>query len=126
VSDDRAELGRRGEKMASRFLKKLGYAILATNYECPGGEIDLIALDGEEVVFVEVKTRTGEQAADVEEAVNPVKQRRLAMAARHYLACTPAAADRPCRFDILGIICGEQGDPKIRHIADAFVPRGCR
>jgi putative endonuclease len=126
MADDRANLGRRGEKLAMQFLKKLGYGIVTTNYRCTGGELDLIALDGDELVFVEVKTRRSEEAADVEEAVNPVKQRRMAFAAKHYLACKPAAQDRPCRFDILGIVCEDDRNTTVRHLPDAFVPRGLR
>lgn len=126
MADDRASLGRRGEKLARQFLENRGYGIVTTNYRCPGGEIDLIAVDGHEVVFVEVKTRTSEEAADVEAAVTPVKQRRLAAAARHYLARVPAAQERPCRFDILGIVCDGHGGFDIRHIPDAFLPRGLR
>lgn len=123
MADDRAELGRRGERLARRFLRKqLGYVIVTENYRTPVGEIDLIALDGPCVVFVEVKTRRSEDAGDVEEAVGPIKQRRLARAARHFLATQPDAADRPCRFDVLAIVCPATGKPHVRHVPDAFTP----
>jgi putative endonuclease len=124
VSDDRAALGRRGERIAARFLKRAGFKILAKNYRCPAGELDLIALDGVQIVFVEVKTRTGEQAEDVERAVHPRKQAKLLHVARYYLTAHPAAHDHPCRFDIVGIVAQDDGSHEIQHFPDAFTPAG--
>ncbi len=120
MPDDHANLGRRGEKLARRFLENLGYRVFARNYRCPAGELDMIALDGDTVVFVEVKTRRSEDAADVEQAVNPVKRRQLSRVAKYYLAARPAARRRPCRFDVVAIVCGTDGEPEIRHYPDAF------
>jgi putative endonuclease len=120
VADDRARLGRRGEKLARKFLENLGYQTVARNYRCPAGELDLISLDDHSIVFVEVKTRRSEEAADVERAVNPEKRRQLMRVAKYYLASTPAAQRYPCRFDVIGIVCSDGGDPEIRHIRDAF------
>jgi len=122
MADDRAGLGRYGEKLARRYLEKLGYRVLVRNYRCPAGEIDLIALDERDVVFVEVKTRRSEQAQDVERAVNHPKRRQLTRTAQYYLAACPAAKKHPCRFDIVGIVCSGDGDPLIRHIRNAFAP----
>lgn len=122
MADDRAKLGRRGEKLACKYLKKLGYRILARNYRCPVGEIDLIAMDGDVIAFAEVKTRSSEDAADVERAVGPAKQRQLTRTAKFYLTHCPAAQDHPCRFDILGIVSRDGDKPEIRHIPDAFDP----
>mgnify|MGYP005842799037 CR=1 FL=1 len=119
MADDRANLGRRGEKLARSYLKNLGYRIIAHNYRCPAGELDILALDGDVIVFVEVKTRRSEDAADVQDAVNPTKRRQLERVARYYLAGTPAARRHRCRFDIIGIVWGD-GDPLIRHIRNAF------
>ncbi|MGB9626928.1 MAG: YraN family protein, partial [Phycisphaerae bacterium] len=120
LADDRANLGRRGEKLARKFLEKLGYRTIVRNYRCPAGELDLISLDQRSIVFVEVKTRRSEEAADVERAVNPAKQRQLMRVARYYLASTPTARRYPCRFDVVGIVCSDNGNTEIRHIRDAF------
>ncbi len=123
MADDRANLGRRGEKLARRFIEKLGYRIIAQNYHCPAGELDLMALDGDEIVFVEVKTRRSEEAQDVEQAVNPTKRRQLTRVANYYLATNAAARKHPCRFDVVGIVWSDDGDPQVRHILNAFRPR---
>lgn len=124
MADDRAKLGRHGEKLARRFLERVGHRIIAQNYRCPAGELDLITLDGETVVFVEVKTRRSEQAEDVERAVNSAKQRQLARVSRYYLTAVPAARQRPCRFDILAIVASPDGSTSIRHHPNAFAPPG--
>ncbi len=120
MADDRAKLGRRGEKLARRFLERLGYRIITQNYVCAAGELDLIALDGEMIVFAEVKTRRGEEAADVERAVNPAKRRQLVRVAKYYVMSKPAARKYPCRFDVVGIVSSDGGEPEIRHIRNAF------
>ena len=121
--DDRAGLGRAGEKRASRFLRRLGYRIVTRNYTCPVGEIDLIALDGQTIVFVEVKTRTDRDHADPHDAVNAGKQRRLWMAAQFFLRQT-GSADRGCRFDVIAITLDDRRRMQIEHFPDAFVPEG--
>lgn len=120
MADDRASLGRQGEKLARRFLEKLGYRIITQNYRCPAGELDLMALDGDTIAFVEVKTRRSEEADDVERAVNPAKRRQLVRVARYYLASKPAARKHPCRFDVVAIVSSGNGDAEVRHIPDAF------
>ena len=78
-------LGAAGEKAAAKALKGNGYRIVARNYRCAMGEIDLIAVDSDTIVFVEVKTRSDDSAADPENNVTYQKQRRLSRAARCYL-----------------------------------------
>ncbi len=117
--DDRAGLGRAGEKRAERFLRQRGYRIVTRNYHCPAGEIDLIALDRRTVVFVEVKTRTGREHADPQDAVNPVKQRRLLKSAEFFLHQT-RSHDRACRFDVIAVTAGDDSNLEIEHITDAF------
>jgi len=119
MSESPPKLARKGEKLAARFLRKCGYRLLARNYRCPAGEIDIIALDAETLVFVEVKTRRSEAAADIEQAVTPAKQRQLARVARYYVHERGAEA-RPCRFDILAVLLPEGAKPVLRHIPDAF------
>ncbi len=94
------KLGARGERIAARTLKRGGYRILARNFTCPAGELDLIALDDDTVVFVEVKTRTCAVAADPEANITHHKKRQLTRTAKYYLAMT-GAVDRPCRFDVV-------------------------
>ncbi len=124
---DKSGLGQRGEILARRFLKRRGLKILATNYRCPAGEIDLIALDpstrktlaAETICFVEVKTRTSDRYTEPESAVNADKRRRIAKAARHYLS-KHDVEDFNVRFDIVSIVTPDGRKPQIKHIDDAF------
>ena len=100
MASGRQQLGTDGERAAERFLRARGYTILARNYRCPLGEVDLIALDGGTVVFVEVKTRRG--AGSPFDAVDPRKQRQIARAAEHYLNAH-RLQDRDVRFDVVGV-----------------------
>ena len=81
----RSRLGDWGEELAVRFLRKNGYTILTTNYRCAYGEVDIVAMDGEELVFVEVKTRRPGNFGTPEESVSPHKLRRLAATCQDYL-----------------------------------------
>ena len=78
-------LGRRGEDAAARFLKRLGYRILARGLDSRLGELDIIAVDGRTIVFVEVKTRTTTDAGHPVDAIDATKQRRMTQAALAYL-----------------------------------------
>lgn len=110
-------LGDRGEREAARFLKKRGLRVLARGYRTARGEIDLIARERDTLVFVEVKTRrTGVPA----EAVTSEKQRRLTLAALHFLKRHHLLECRS-RFDVVAIVWPEdRGRPAIEHIRDAF------
>ena len=119
--DDRASLGQAGEKQAERFLRRQGYRIVTRNYSCPLGEIDLIALDGRTVVFVEVKTRSDRDHADPQDAVTPAKQRRLIRSARFFIQQTNSQ-DRACRFDVVAVTANDGADMHVEHIPDAFGP----
>lgn len=77
--------GKIGEQEAVEYLKELGYEILYTNFRCKQGEIDIIAKDNEEIVFVEVKTRTSTKYGEAREAVNKIKQKHILDAAKYYL-----------------------------------------
>lgn len=107
-------LGRAGEIKAAEFLKKKGYKILKTNYKTVFGEIDIIALDNKVTVFIEVKTRSGDEYGLPCEAVNGKKQDKYFKAATFYLQ-REKKLDAPCRFDVVEIENGE-----INHILDAF------
>jgi putative endonuclease len=114
-------LGAAGEKAAARFLKGLGYRLVRRNYRSKVGEIDIIALDGDTLVFVEVKTLRSDDASWPEEHVNAAKRRKLIQAAKYYLS-SKSAMDRPCRFDVIAVTMPVDGSPQIEHFIDAFSP----
>jgi putative endonuclease len=111
-------LGRRGERIAARRLRRSGYRLLARNFRAAGAEIDLIATEGETIVFVEVKTRIGVKAGRPEEAVDMRKQERIRRAARVYLS-RYRAHERPVRFDVVAIT-GQWPHRRVELIKDAF------
>ncbi|MEM7473721.1 MAG: YraN family protein [Planctomycetota bacterium] len=114
------KLGARGEKAAARFLKGLGYRILAHGHRQKLGEIDLIALDGDCIVFVEVKTWRSDAQADPSEAVDRRKQERITRAALIYLK-KKKLLDQPARFDVISIVWPpDSPEPTIRHFTNAF------
>ena len=119
---DRRLLGRWGEKRGEKFLKRKGLKILARNFTCKTGEIDLVMVDHEGgIVFVEVRTRADEKFAEVEDSITSAKKTRLQRAARYFLTIHHIE-DRPCRFDVITIVLGQTGRPQIRHYQNAFVP----
>ena len=101
-SDERVGVGVRGEEIAARYLERRGYRIVERRYRCRAGEIDLVAHEAGEVVFVEVKTRRGDTCGGPLEAVTRRKQNRLVLLARIYLAHRRLYGV-PCRFDVVGI-----------------------
>ena len=105
-------LGRAGERRAAEYLKSLGYKILKTNYRTPFGEADIVARDGDTVVFCEVKTRRSDAFGTPSEAVDRRKQKRYTDIARAFLM---RAGDVAVRFDVL-----EVTDRGINHIQSAF------
>ena len=119
MSVQNKRLGDRGEDLAARFLRGNGYRILARNYRCPCGEIDLIARDGEIIVFVEIKGRSTRRFGSPLEAITPVKRRRLAVTAHHYLTACSLGSART-RFDVVGIRWMPGGSGECTLIRDAF------
>ncbi len=100
--------GRQGEDLAYRHLRKLGYTVVARNYRTRDGrgEVDLVAWDGPQLVFVEVKTRTREDFGAPEDAVDAEKRRHLLRAAEDYLR--RSGQDRACaRFDTVSVLLRE-------------------
>ena len=85
MTTHRIRLGKWGEGVASRFLQEKGYVLLATNYRCRWGEVDIVAQDGEELVFVEVRTRRGVEFGTPEESVTAAKARKLVATAQEFL-----------------------------------------
>jgi putative endonuclease len=120
-------LGQRGERLAARALKRKGMKILAKNYRCPSGEIDIIALDRtgarksgrETIVFVEVKTRSDDAYNTPESAVDGRKRRRICKTARYYLSHHPTD-QYSVRYDIVAVVAPPGAKPQIKHIEGAF------
>ncbi len=113
-------LGNAGERLAARHLRRLGMRILHRQYRTPMGEIDLIAQDGQTLVFVEVKTRRGISAGLPAEAVDRRKQAQLTRLALVFLK-KHRLLDRPARFDVVAIVWPEAGGrPQVTHYPNAF------
>jgi putative endonuclease len=94
---DRATAGRRAEELAERLLSGAGLAIIARNFRCRHGEIDLIAREGDTFVFCEFRLRSSTAYGGAAESITGRKQARIAAAARYFLTARPEA---PCRFDV--------------------------
>ena len=112
---DKQTFGALGEMSAAQYVERKGYRVLENNYKCPLGEIDIIALDGETLVFLEVKHRATLKYGYPSEAVNSHKQYKISQVAAAYIK-RKALYDRPARFDVIEVL-----DNKwINHITDAF------
>lgn len=119
-----ADLGRRGEAAAADFLRGLGYVILEQTVRKKSGELDLVALDGRTVVFVEVKSRRSDGRGTPGLAVDVAKQKRLTRAGLAYLK-RHRLLEQPARFDVVAVVwpVGE-GKPEVTHFRGAFAARG--
>jgi len=113
------ELGRTGEDIACEHLRKKGYEIVERGFRLFRGEIDIVARDGDTLVFVEVKTRADESHGRPEESVTPGKQRQIRRIAQAYLVKNPCA-DVDCRFDVVAILFRGPDDYRLEHFVDAF------
>ena len=113
------ELGKKGEELAKIMLIDKGYSIIETNWRYDKDEIDIIAKDGNELVIIEVKTRSTDFFGYPEEAVNSKKEFFLIRATESYLQ--EKDLDIDSRFDIVSIILNNK-ETKIHHIIDAFYP----
>jgi putative endonuclease len=118
VSSGKLLLGKQGERVAELYLQKNGYKLVERNYRCSGGELDLIVLDRRVVVFVEVKTRTGDGFGTPLEAVEFRKQQRMIRAAQFFLA-EKNLQQRDARFDVVGVSWPGR-EPVVEHIENAF------
>jgi len=114
------ELGKRGEEIAAKYLINKGYRILETNWRHRRAEVDLIAMDGECLVFIEVKTRSSGIWGQPELAVTTKKERLLADASGVYME--QIGHEWTVRFDILAIIIINEHYETINHYQDAFFP----
>lgn len=116
---NRRTKGTEGENLAAEFLQQQGYQILERNYRFDRGEIDLIAKEGKDLVFVEVKARHSGEFGSPEEAITPSKEAQLRKVAEGYLY-ENHIGEQPCRFDVVAIAY-DRGKPQIRLIRNAFV-----
>jgi len=112
---DKKSFGLIGELSAVQFLERKGWRILENNFVCPLGEIDVIAIDGAAVVFVEVKHRATLKYGYPSEAVNTHKQYKISQVAAFYIK-RKALYDRCARFDVIEVLGGKW----INHIENAF------
>ena len=113
------QLGVKGEELAKTFLIERGYRIIETNWREKKFEIDVIAIDEDEIVFVEVKTRTTSAFGNPEDSIDYRKQQHLIEGADYYIQ--EKEIDLECRFDVISII-HNKSDDKLNHIKNAFYP----
>ena len=114
------DLGAMGEQFALEYLLEKNYQILETNWVCGHKEVDIIAKDGDTIVFVEVKTRHNSCLVNPEITVDYFKQRHLIWAANSYV--NRFQYDLDVRFDIIAIVIDKNNEKRIEHIEDAFYP----
>jgi len=117
-------LGERGERHAARFLRRKGYKIVATRRRLRYGEIDVVAVDRDTIVFVEVKTRRSETGPRPALAVDDLRRRRMTRAATAFLK-SHGLLEYPARFDIVEVVWpADQRRPAIEHHENAFPAEG--
>ncbi len=114
----RAELGRKGEQAALDYLATRGYSVVARNWHCAGGEVDLILRHGRTLVFAEVRTRSSSSLVHPFETITAPKQRRVAKAAEAYLR-RHGIEETEIRFDALAVTWTQEG-PEVEHLEHAF------
>ena len=118
MTRERLELGRRGEELALKKIKRLGYTCIARNYRCALGEVDLIAKDGDTLVFIETKTRKGVSLAYAKEAIDARKRRQLSKVALAFMKANNCCEVKS-RFDVVAV--SLQGNQeRIEVIKNAF------
>lgn len=112
---NRRATGSQKELLAADYLRKKGYDIYNMNFRCRTGEIDIVAKDGDYLVFCEVKYRTTTNYGYPEESVNYQKQNRIRQVSRYYMLTNNIDIDTPVRFDVIAILGNE-----LKHIRNAF------
>jgi putative endonuclease len=122
MSHQRIAFGKTGEDLAVEELERRGYAIVDRRWRNRAGEIDIIARDGETLVFVEVKARDGHEFGDGAESVTMRKRQTIVRLAKHYVQDT-RWVDRPCRFDVVTIHL-DSGEPVVTLYPNAFDESG--
>lgn len=120
MSGPRLKLGDAGERLAERRMRELGWTVIDRKWRIRGGELDLVALEGEVLVFVEVKTRRGRARGAAEEAIDDRKSERLLELGDEYVVAHPEHADRLWRVDLIAITIGTKGTvERVSHIRNA-------
>lgn len=117
---NRRQTGAAGEAIARRYLRRKGYAILASNWATRLGEIDIVARRGRLLVFVEVKTRRGADTDSALASITRAKHERMLNAVYQYLHEHDIDPDRQWRVDVIAVALGAAGPPRIDHVEDAF------
>lgn len=117
------DFGRRAEKAAERVLRRRGYRIVARNLHLAGGEIDLVALDGRTVCFIEVRARSSDRLGSALESVTRKKRRQLTKLARSFLQARGLEGVET-RFDVAAVEPAEDGSLKVTILTDAFDAQG--
>lgn len=113
------ELGAKGEQAAASYLEHVGYEVIERNWRCPAGEADIVALDEDELVFCEVKTRTSLKRGFPSESVDEKKRARYEKIAAWYLKAFDVGT-RPVRFDVIAVLVVNDDRAMIRHYKNAF------
>ena len=114
-----SDLGSRGERIAAAYLTEVGLRVLDRNWRCRDGELDIVAREGDALVFCEVKTRRAVGFGHPVEAVGRVKQRRLRTLAQRWLATHDEHAP-DLRFDVVGVLVQPAGPALVTHLRGAF------
>lgn len=122
MADARSDRGLYGERLAEGYLRRRKLKLVARRFRTPAGELDLVCLDGDVLVFVEVKLLSSRALQDPQDRVSAQKRQRLFRAARAFLT-QKRWSDRPCRFDVVSVLLSERGEPEVEHFPDAFAPR---
>lgn len=118
MTKERLDLGKLGEALALEKVRRLGYKKITSNYRCPLGEVDLVAMDGDTLVFIEIKTRRTGGIHYAKEAVDQRKRRQLSKVALFYMK-SEGCVGRPARFDVVAVSL-KRGKPEVEVIRDAF------
>ena len=117
---DRIALGRWGEDVAVRHLEAAGYEVLARNWRCREGELDVVVRRGREIVFVEVKTRSSIAFGEPAEAVTPRKAARLRVLAARWLVVARPPGWHDLRFDVVSVLRQRDAPPLVTHLQAAL------
>lgn len=112
------ETGGKGEQLATEFLRKHGYRVIERNYHCRIGEVDIIAREGKELVFVEVRTRESVDFGEPEESIDLSKQKRLVKLSYYYII-EHALESIPWRIDVVTVRLSPDAKPEIRLLKNA-------
>ncbi|ADG82872.1 hypothetical protein Tfer_1670 [Thermincola ferriacetica] len=119
MSKARLELGRKGEELAAEYLQRKGFRIIKQNYRCFFGEIDIVAVDKEYLVFVEVRTKSSAKFGTHAESITSRKIQKIRRVAECFLTCFPEQVNRKMRFDFVGVNL-KSDKPQIEHYAGVF------